>query len=441
MTHRIPGPAGHPLMGNLNAMRHDFLQFLVTTTRDYGTVSQVRAGPSRMVLLANPEDIADVLVKRAELFYKTRSTKTLLAPLLGDGLVTLENDRHRQHRRIMQPAFHMRQVQHYTDSMVTQTQAWLQQRTPGETLDLVPAVATLMLNIVIETFFSAALAETDTVRTALQTFSKALDLRVRSPIPLPRWLPTEHNRILNHAMTTLDKVVYHLIADRRQQPGTHYDLLGGLLAEHDAENEQSLTDKEIRDEIATIFFAGYETTTTTLSWIFYLLAIHPPVRQKLHAEITQTLNGSVPTAESLKQMPFLQQVIKETLRLYPAAWLFDREPTQEVSIGGYEVRAGQTLFISPYVVQRSPAYFDMPDEFLPERFTPEFEKQLPRFAYFPFGGGSRICIGQPFALHTIALLLATLIPQLDLEVLPNQVIRPAAAATLVPANGILMRVV
>jgi cytochrome P450 len=440
MTKRIPGPAGHPLLGNLNAMRQDFLQFLVATTREFGTVTQVRAGPSRMILLANPEDIAEVLVKQADVFHKTRSTKKLLAPLLGDGLITLEHDRHRQHRRMMQPAFHTRQVQHYTDSILRLTQTWIQQRTTGETLDIVPALATFMLNIVIETFFSATLAETEQERIALQTFSKALDLRVRSPIPLPRWLPTEHNRILNHAIATLNNVVYRLIAERRQQPGTRYDLLGGLLTEQDAENGQFLSDTEIRDEIATIFFAGYETTTTTLSWLIYLLATHPHVREQLQAEITQTLNGNAPTSETLKAMPFLQQVIKEALRLYPAAWLFDREPIQAVTIGGYNIAAGQTIFISPYVVQRHPDYFAAPDDFLPGRFTPEFEKHLPRFAYFPFGGGPRICIGQPFAQHTIALILATLLPQLTWDILPNQVIRPAAAATLVPANGIHLRI-
>lgn len=434
MASKIPGPRGHWLMGSLNDMRQNFLQFLVTTSRDYGSITQFRAGPSRMVLVADPEAVGDILVKRPELFYKTRSTKKLLAGLLGDGLVSREGTAHRHHRTVMQPAFHTRQVQQYTQVVIDHTQAWLEQRQDGETLDIVPALADLMLDIVVATFFSANLAETAQIRSALHSFSKALDLQFRSAIALPAWLPTERNRILKQAVTALDTTVYRLIAERRKAVDPPADLLTMLLNTQDADSGQLLSDQEIRDEIATIFFAGYETTTTTLAWVWYLLSQHPAVREKLLAEIGQ--NGQ----PNPQQMHYLDQVIKETLRLYPAAWLFDREPVETLTLGGYTVPAGQTLFISPYLVHRNPAYFDEPDSFRPERFANGAEKHLPRFAYFPFGGGPRVCIGQPFALHTIMLVLATLLPRLDLELVPGQTVRPAAAATLVPAGGIQMGV-
>lgn len=440
MTATIPGPTGQFMLGSLNDMRRDFLQFLVNVSRDYGPVAQFRAGPARLLLLSNPDDIADVLQKRADKFHKTRSTKRLLDGLLGRGLISLEGDEHRRHRRVMQPAFHTRQIHEYTQVVVGHTQAWYEQRTEGEILDILPAFANLMLNIVVATFFSASLSETGTIRTALQSFSQALDLRVRSPIPLPSWLPTRTNRILRRALTTLDAVVYGLIAERRHTTHPSADLLTALLTAQDAETGQPLSDKEIRDEIATIFFAGYETTTTTLSWVWYLLATHPAVREKLHTEISRVLSGSLPDSQHIRQMPLLDQVIKEVLRLYPAAWLFDREPVEATTIGGYPVRAGQTIFISPYLVHRNPACFAAPDEFRPERFSNDAEKSLPRFAYLPFGGGPRICIGQAFALHTMALVMATLIPRLQFELTPGQTIRPAAAATLVPAGGIQMRV-
>lgn len=433
----IPGPKGHPVLGSLNAMRGDFLQFLVDTASTYGRISQFRAGPARMVLLTHPDDIADVLVKRADLFQKTRSTKRLLSPLLGEGLISLEGGEHRHHRRVMQPAFHARHVHQYSQMVVTQTLAWLAQQPNGAVVNIVPTTANLMLNIVVATFFSGTLANTDQVRSALHAFSEALDLRVRSPLPLPGWLPTHSNRTLHRAVTALDTVITALIADRRHQPDASPDLLTMLLMTRDDETGQALSDAEIRDEIATIFFAGYETTTTTLSWLWYLLATHPDVQQTLRADIQQATHGDMP---DIQHMPYLDQVIREVLRLYPAAWLFDREPTEETTLAGCTVRAGQTLFISPYLVQRSPEWFDAPDQFRPERFRGGLEKSLPRFAYFPFGGGPRICIGQPFALHSIALIVATLLPRLTFEVLPGQSIRPAAAATLVPAEGIHMRV-
>lgn len=439
MKTTIPGPIGHPITGSLNAMRTDFLQFLVDTARTYGAVSQFRAGPARMILVNDPEAVGEVLVRSAANFHKTRSTKRLLAPLLGDGLITLEGSEHRRHRLIMQPAFHTRQVAQVGQLVVEFAQRWLDQRHDGELLDIVPAFANLMLDVVIGTFFSTDLGETERVRTALNTFSLALDLRVRSPIPLPRWLPTKHNRILNHALATLDTVVHQLIADRRANPEPPQDLLTMLLTAQDAETGQTLTDQEIRDEIATIFFAGYETTTTTLAWFWYLLTVHPNVRSELRAELMMSVNTDSPAIESIGRLPLLSQTTKEVLRLYPAAWLFDREPVTPTTLAGYEIPAGQTIFISPYLLNRNPEYFDSPGDFRPQRFANDAEKAFPRFAYLPFGAGARICIGQAFAQQTIALVMATLLPAMVFELLPHQIIRPAASATLVPANGIQMR--
>ncbi len=437
MTNSIPQPAGQFLLGNINDMRRDFLQFLVTTDRNYGPVSKISAGPMSMVILSNPNDIADVLVKRAELFHKTKSTKRLMANLLGDGLISLEGENHKRHRLIMQPAFHARQVQNYTQVIVNRTKAWLTERTDGEVLDIVPSFADLMLDVVVGTFFSTSLGQTTQIRTALQSFSRALDLRIRSPIPMPQWMPTKTNRVVNEAVSALDGVVYNLLKTRRAMSNPPADLLTGLLTATDEETGKPLTDTEIRDEIATIFFAGYETTTTTLAWLWYLLTTHPQVQEKLLAEMSQ-LDSAVTATR--RQMPYLDAVIKETLRLYPAAWLFDREPTEDVTIGGYDIRAGQTIYISPYLVQRNPTYFENPDEFIPERFYLRENKDLPHFAYFPFGGGTRVCIGQTFALHTTSLILTSLLPHLRFELMPNQEIVPAASATIVPKNGITMRV-
>ena len=437
MTTEIPGPKGKFLTGNLNEMRQDFLQFLVDTDRDYGPVSQISAGPMRMVILSNPDDIADVLVKRADIFYKTKSTKRLLATLLGEGLISLEGENHKRHRLIMQPAFHTRQVMAYTQVVVNYTRSWINRRKQDEILDIVPSFADLMLDIVIGTFFSTSLAQTPKIRSAMQSFSNALNLQIRSPIPLPKWLPTKLNRTIDEALKTLDGIVYSLLTERREMKNPPADLLTGLITATDEQTGKPLTDKEIRDEIATIFFAGYETTTTTLAWLFYLLTTHPQVADKLKTEIIQT---DINITTSRRQLPYLDAVMKETLRLYPAAWLFDREPKEDVEIGGYNIKKGQTIYISPYLVQRKSDYFEKPTEFIPERFLQNTESTLPHFAYFPFGGGPRVCIGQTFALHTTTLILTTLLPQLQFELMPNQIITPAASATIVPKQGMMMRI-
>lgn len=436
----IPGPKGHFITGSLGDMRRDFLQFLMTTAADYGRVARFRAGPASMMLVSDPDDIADILVKRADAFHKTGSTKRLLKTLLGDGLISLEGAEHRRHRRLMQPSFHTRQVYSYTEVVMAHARTWLDQRIDGEVFDIVPLMADLTLNIVVDTFFSTQLAETEQIRRALSQFSNALNLRIRSPIPLPGWLPTEGNRIQREALTTLDGAVYALIAARRKDPNPPADLLTGLLMTQDDETGQALTDKEIRDEIATIFFAGYETTTTTMAWVLYLLAVHPDVRERLRDEIMQVTDGEPPDAGHLHRLIYLNQVIKEVLRLYPPAWLFDREPVEDTTIGGFAVPKGQTIFISPYLIHRNPTHFESPEDFQPERFTGGFEKSLPRFAYFPFGGGPRTCIGQTFAQHTLSLLTVALVSQVQFELMPDQSVRPSASATLVPANGIQMRV-
>lgn len=270
----------------------------------------------------------------------------------------------------------------------------------------------------------------------MQSFSRALDLQIRSPIPLPKWLPTNLNRTIKDALQKLDSIVYALLKERREMKTPPDDLLTGLIYATD-ENGKSLTDKEIRDEIATIFFAGYETTTTNLSWVFYLLATNPTIADKLRTEFKQT---DINVTTSRKQLPYLDAVMKEVLRLYPAAWLFDREPIEDVSLGGYSIKKGQTLYISPYVVQRKAEYFDNPLDFNPNRFLQPSEKELPHFAYFPFGGGPRVCIGQTFAQHTTTLILMNILPSLQLDLIPNQTVIPAASATIVPKNGVMMKV-
>jgi cytochrome P450 len=257
------------------------------------------------------------------------------------------------------------------------------------------------------------------------------------------WIPTPNNRRIRRATAVLDDVVLGIIAQRRasavggrvEDTG---DLLSMLLL---AENEdgRAMDDRQIRDEAVTLFAAGHETTSNALSWTWYFLAQNPDVEARLHAEVDAVLDGRPPTVDDLKNLPYTEMILKESLRLRPPAWgLAGRTVLEETEIGGYTIPAGSTIFISPYQLHRLPEYFPDPERFDPERFTPENEKKLPRYAYLPFGAGPRVCIGNSFAMMEAHLILATVAQHVRLELVPGQEVEMAPLITLTPANGLKM---
>lgn len=436
-----PSPPGTRIGGHLTQMRQDFLGFLMEAARSCGPVARFRAGPVQMVLLSEPDLIADVLVKRAELFHKTRSTKRLLGRFLGNGLISLEDMAHRQHRRLMQPAFHKKRIGSYTETIVAHTQQRMDGWQDGAVLDIEQEMTALTLGIVAATLFSADVAgRSQQVMAAMSTFADSLNLRLRSPLPLPDWLPTAANRRQRAAVLAMDELLEGIIRQRRAAGQDRGDLLSMLLESVDEDGSTGLSDREIRDELLTIFFAGHETSASALTWILHLLSQNPQAETRLREELAAVLDGRPPQGEDIARLPWLGQVVREGLRLYPPAWLFDREPVQDVEVGPYHIPKGRTIFISPYVVHRDPRFYEEPEQFRPERFAGDYEAGLPRFAYFPFGGGPRICIGQNFALAEISLILAALLQRVQLSPLPGQQVRPEASATLVTRGGLRMQI-
>jgi cytochrome P450 len=307
----------------------------------------------------------------------------------------------------------------------------------------------LTLQIVVDTVFHADVgAETTRIGQAMVDAGVALAEQIFNPLKaiLPDWLPVPFLRRKRQATAVLDEIVYRMIAERRRSGRDAGDLISMFLFAVDEETGERMSDRQVRDEVATLFIAGHETTALTLGWAWALLARHPEVEARLHTEVDRVLSGRPPSLADLPNLAYTEMIVKETLRLYPPAWMILRQANDDVELGGYRIRRGEIVMSAPYVVQRSPLYYDEPYAFQPERFAPDasnqpLEKRLPRFAYFPFGGGPRICIGNSFAMLEATLALATVAQSFRLTLLPGEPVEPAALLTLTFKNSVPMQVV
>ncbi|MGI6185714.1 MAG: cytochrome P450 [Brevibacillus sp.] len=432
----IPAPKGLPISGHLLAFRRDPLGFLQRAAEQHGDVVHFRFGPSRhMYLLTNPEHIKEVLVTKQAHFRKAKGLQVARA-VVGDGILTSEGQKHMRQRRLMQPAFRRERIAAYADVMVRQGLAMMDRWKDGDIRDVHQDMMKVTLAIITETMFGKGLTEgVEKIGRAIEIGLQYVSNKASAIIDIPLGVPTPQNQKFQEAAKTLDKTIYEIIEERRRNGGEgRNDLLAMLLAARDEE------DGQVRDEVMTIFVAGHETTANTMSWIWYLLATHPEAERKLWTELDEVLGGRLPTAEDVPRLVYTNQIISETLRLYPAAWVINREVVDEVEIGGHVYRPGETLMMSQYVMHRSSRYFDNPDQFIPERFGGDLLKRIPAFAYFPFGGGPRICIGNNFALMEAALLLATIAQRFRLRLAePGQRVEPEPLVTLRPKNGLKMR--
>ncbi|MGG3887374.1 cytochrome P450 [Brevibacillus panacihumi] len=435
------GPKGLPISGNVLAFRRDTLKFIRDAAKEYGDVVHFRFGPKRHVyMLNNPDMIKEVLVTKQAHFRKGKGLQVARA-VVGDGILTSEGKKHIRQRRLMQPAFHRDRIAGYGDAMVRQGVELMEDWKDGEVRDIHQDMMKVTLAIITETMFGKTVKEgADKIGHAIDVGLKYVSTKATSFIDIPLSVPTRSNREFVESSEVLDKTIYGLIEERRKSTGNHTDLLAMLLAARDEDDGQGMTDEQVRDEVMTIFVAGHETTANTMSWIFYLLATHPEAEQKLHDELKSVLGGRLPTVEDIPNLTYVNLIISETLRLYPAAWTINREVVEPVEIGGHTYEPGDTLMMSQYVMHRQEKYFEDPDEFRPERFAGDLLKRIPAYAYFPFGGGPRICIGNNFALMEAALLLATIAQRYRLRLAePDQKVELEPVVTLRPKNGLPMR--
>ncbi|MCA9963605.1 MAG: cytochrome P450 [Anaerolineales bacterium] len=442
-----PGPESKGLWGDLNEFAPNPPAYLLKLAKTYGSIARFRILNRSMYLLTDPDMIREVLVKQQEIFAKTPFDKDVLGRFLGKGLVTNDGEFHKQQRRLVQPAFHMKRIQAYAEIMVQYTDRMLNGWQDGEVRRLDEEMMALTMFIVSKTLFDA---DAETMEMQVQAVGEAMDVVQRSSnadyrrgFPVPSWLPTRNNRERKRAAKVLAEVLGGIIAERRRE-GTavdHGDLLSMLLLAQGEDGSQ-MSDQQVLDEAVTLFAAGHETTSNALTWTWYLLSQHPEVEAQLHEELDGVLNGRLPTFHDLPNLPYTGMVIKEALRLYPPAWVLNgRSPLTDTEVGGYPIKKGSIVFISPYVMHRLPHYFAEPEEFRPERFTPEQEKELPRYVYLPFGAGPRVCIGNAFAMMEAQLLLATIAQRFRFELVPEQEIVPNPLITLSPRDGLQMRLV
>ena len=310
----------------------------------------------------------------------------------------------------------------------------------GRSLDVATEMMRLTLSVVTRTLFSAGLSsdETQVVSQALPFLLRETDRRIASLTSLRESLPLPVNRKYAHELERLDRIVYRLIEQRRRSPQEESDLLGMLMSAVDEGSVSGMDDQQLRDEVMTLFLAGHETTANNLAWTFYLLSSNPAVRQALEAELEKVLAARPPALEDVSRLVYTRQVLDESLRLYPPAWAFGRQPIQDDQIGGYHIPAGTQVIISPYVVHRHPEFWENPEGFDPERFNPEVAQGRPHYSFIPFGGGPRLCIGRDFALMESTMALARISQRYRLDLVPGFEVQPETAITLRPKTGLRM---
>ena len=438
----VTGPAGKPVLGNTLQFQRDSLGFLMRAAADYGDVARYRLGNITFYQINHPDGAQHILQDNHHNYIKG-DLFDIIRQLAGDGLFTSEGDLWLRQRRLMQPAFHRRRIAGFGEIMTGRTldmlAQWERREDPGQPLDVAEELTGLTMAIIGETMFGARLdADTHAVSQAIGVLLADISFRFQVPFyPSLRW-PTLRNRRTLAAMRTVDDVVLGIVDQRRRSDEQQDDLLGMLMEARDEETGQGMPDKQLRDEVVTIFVAGHETTAVLLTWAFYLLSQHPAAEAKLHAELAQVLAGRTPTAMDMPNLPYTRQVIDETLRLYPPAWITNRQAVAEDVVCGYTIPAGAVVGISPYVMHHLPAYWPEPERFDPERFDPATPHERPRFAYMPFGGGPHQCIGNSFALMEATLILATVAQRYRLRLPPGAIVTPQPKATLRPAGGLPM---
>jgi cytochrome P450 len=431
----LEAPEANTIAGHLLDLGRDPLGFLTHCAHNYGEIVPLRLGLTATCLLVNPEHIEQVL-KDTDAFIKSRGFR-VLKTLLGEGLLTNEGESWFRQRRLAQPVFQQKRIAGYGQIMVDYTEQMLSNWESEQEIDIHAEMMRLTLNIVMKCIFDRDVSEGEAqdVAHALDITMNWFESKRKQNFIVWEWFPRPENIRYRNAIARMDESIYKLIADKRQNPGST-DLLSLLMAAKDEDDGSSMNDKQLRDEVATLMLAGHETTANALSWTWMLLAQHPECDRKLTEELQTVLKGRPPTVADLPKLRYTEQIIKESLRLYPPVSIFGREAVSDYILDDYCIPAGCVVTISQWVMHRHSKYFDRPEDFVPERWENDLEKRLPRGVYIPFGDGPRICIGKGFAMMEAVLLLATIAQKYSLSLIEDSPIIPQPSITLRPEQGI-----
>jgi cytochrome P450 len=442
---RAPGPRGLPLVGNLLDYRRDPAGAMLRWARRYGRIVRFRLGPVEAHLLNHPDDVRDVLGDNHGRYVKDGVITDRMKALLGNGLLNANGDHWKKQRRLMQPAFHKEQLAALVRAMAEPTAEMLARWAPiaamQQELDLPREMTRVTLGIVARALFSSDISdENDRLGRAVTEVLAHTGRAMVQLVPLPDRLPTPANFRFQSAKATLQEVFGRLIAERRAGNNGSGDLLSLLVAARDEEGGGGMSDDELRDEMMTLFLAGHETTANALVWTFALLSRHPFAARQIRAEVRAVLQGRAPGAAELPQLKYTAMVIQEALRLYPPIWATARISVENQQIAGCLIPAGSLVMVSPFAMHRDPSLWDNPEGFDPERFLPERNDARPRYAFYPFGGGARLCLGNHFAMMEMSVIVAMTAQRYDLRLVPGQELVPQALLTLRPRGGVRVTV-
>jgi cytochrome P450 len=413
--------------------------------RDHGNVVRLRFGPKTIHLFVHPDDLKVVMQDHYREFGKASRGFSKLKMLLGEGLLTSDGAFWQRQRRISQPAFHQRRIAAFARTMTAAAEEmaedWHRHARAGGPLDIASEMMRITLTVVVRTLLGSDLPEGgfEKVKWALEVAIEHMNHNIYRLLDTPAFVPSARRRRFEKAVELLDGIVLAIIEKRRRAGEGHHDLLQMLMDARDEESGEGMTDEHLRDEVMTILLAGHETTAIALTWTWYLLSRHAEAGRRLPMELDQVLSGRPPTLEDLPRLTFTTQVLRETLRLYPPLWAFSRIVKKPMEVGGYALPAGSFTYASPYATHRLAEFWPNPEGFDPERFPDGQEpRDLPKFAYMPFGGGPRNCIGSNFALLELQMIVPTLAQRFRLEVVPGYIARPEPMLTLRPQGGLPM---
>jgi len=420
------------VVGNLMALKGDPLGFLTGLAREHGDAATFRVGPQETLLLSDPALIEQVLVRHRAATVKDPVTAGL-SELLGQGLLTAEGDTWRRNRRLIAPSFQPRHLAALGEAMVETTERHLEGVGDGRR-DVQEDMMALTLDIAVRTLFGSTL-EGDAARVGplVEELMAGFSQRTHTWRRLvPEWVPTPGKRMVARNREALHAILLGIVQRRRAEGGGGDDLLGRLLAARD-DAGRGMGDDQLRDEMLTLFLAGHETTALALSYALWLLAEHPDVQARARAEVQAVCGAARPAAADCRRLPYVDAIFQEAMRLYPPAWLIGRAAAEDIEVGDIAVPAGATILMSPWLVHRDPRWWSDPLEFRPARWLAPAER--PRFAYFPFGGGQRICVGNHFARMEGVLVLAAWLQALTLSPVEGFEMTLAPSVTLRPAAG------
>jgi cytochrome P450 len=414
----------------------DSLTYMTENARRYGRLFAIYAGDKPIHVITDPDLVHEILVTRAAEFHKAEMIRHATRPLVGNGLFLSEGDFWKRQRKLAQPAFHHQRIAAYGATVTAEAARTMAGWHDGETRELTQEMMALTLRVVNKTLFNVEVREQiEHIGALMHIVLEAANDRINDYEPLWERLFGRRKAREAAALAELDRLIRGIIAEHRTQGDTG-DLLSMLLAARD-ENGEPMSEQQLRDEVMTLFIAGHETTANTLVWTFYLLAENPAVEAKLRAEL-DTLQGRTLTVDDLRALPYSEQVLKESMRLYPPAGGVIRQPLHDLELGGYPIPKGSDVAISTYAMHRDPALFPDPLRFEPERFAPDRETSIPKYAYLPFGAGPRICIGNSFAMMEARLALLTILQQWKLSLAPNQRVQAEQLFTIRPKGGLRM---